>query len=442
MLATPMATQGRCGHGDGGDRCTDEGAGRAWLPFTESEAKLARQVGYLSRMYAVVVTNPPYMGGKNMDATLAAFAKDNYPTTKSDLFAMFIERCLALATVGGQVAMITMQSWMFLSSYEKLRHQMLAHSTISTMAHLGARAFDSIGGEVVQSTAFVLAKGWVNGEGIFIRLVGGGNEAEKASSLRKAAGDPADVGRHQVNGLAFEAIPGTPIVYWLSEKMRAAFAKGRSLGDMAAPRKGIDTGENDCFLRLWFEPSSYARARTWAEGAKWYPYNKGGDFRRWYGNREWVVNWGQGGRDIASRLTWPRKKSTIRNRDYFGLEGLCWTTVSSGQFSVRYSSPGALFDNGGCTLFSTEHDSLLGFGGLLNSTFTQTVLAALAPTLNYQPGDIAAIPVVCTKGRAAKNSRELVSTLIACSKLDWDDFETSSDFETSGTLAIFRSMRE
>ena len=417
--------------------------------FTESERKLARQVGYLSRMYSVVVTNPPYMGGKNMDATLAEFAKDNYPITKSDLFAMFIERCLALATVGGQVAMITMQSWMFLSSYEKLRGWLLHQSTIETMAHLGARAFDSIGGEVVQSTAFVLVKGRANREGVFIRLVNSGNEAEKSSALRKAASNSSEVDRHQVFGSAFAAIPGTPIVYWLSEKMRAAFSMGKPLGEIAEPRQGLATTDNARFTRSWWEVGNarvgYGLTREEARQSalRWFPYNKGGEFRRWYGNQELLVCWQEDGAEVCQTIVckYPylngKYQWVAKNMDTYFLPSVSWSKVSSGAPAFRLYPSGFVYDVAGTSIFALDAEALSGLLAFGDSQVAFELLVALAPTLNYEVGQISSLPVVPIK---EEPTLEQVGHLVATSKDDWDSYETSWEFGGNLLVNEFRAL--
>ncbi len=226
--------------------------------------------------------------------------KDEYPDSKSDLFAGFIERCTTLAGPRGTGAMITMQSWMFLSSYEKLRASLLAKQWIASMLHLGARAFDSIGGEVVSSTAFVLtnvppeAQGSARKRaGTFIRLVDGTSEAEKVAALSAALDvQRKEAGFHLASDADFTAIPGSPIVYWLSERMRGSFSTGKPLSEVANLRQGLATADNNRFLRQWWEVSRArsafactSREEAAASGARWFPYNKGGDFRRWYGNQ-------------------------------------------------------------------------------------------------------------------------------------------------------------
>jgi hypothetical protein len=360
------------------------------------------------------------------------FMKDEYPDSKSDLFAGFIERCTSLAGPRGTVAMITMQSWMFLSSYEKLRASLLANQRITSMLHLGARAFDSIGGEVVSATAFVLAN--VPSEarssarkrpGTFIRLVDGTSEADKVAALSVALEvRTKDAGFYLASDADFAAIPGTPIVYWLSEKMRATFATGRPLREVAEPRKGMDTGDNARFLRAWWEISRAHSSLTKFQTGSWVPYNKGGGFRRWYGYREFLLDWRNGGKDMRTR-------SGAR---YFGQEGWTWGTVTSGGLSMRYTPPGAAFDNGGCTLFADTDLSAAAL--ILNSSTADAILAAISPTLNFQPINIGAVPLAPGDALAAR-AKPAVEALVAHARADWDNFETSWDFARNPLVECF-----
>jgi len=396
-------------------------------------ARVVRQAEYLGQQYSVAIANPPYMGGKQMNALLSQFMKDEYPDSKSDLFAAFIERCADLALPRGAAAMITMQSWMFLSSYEKLRASLLTRQQISSMIHLGARAFDSIGGEVVSSTAFVV-NNWPVGSrtagasmhGAFVRLVEGASEAEKVAALRVALASRDEASNYHLASAAdFAAIPGCPIVYWLSEKMRAVFSQGRPLREIAEPRKGMDTGDNARFLRAWWEVSLCSISLSEFRSGAWVPYNKGGGFRRWYGYREFLVDWRAGGSQMRTRS----------GSRYFGREGWTWGTVTSGGLSIRFTPKGAAFDNGGCTLFS---DSDLDVPALLlNSTTVDAILAAISPTLNFQPIDIGAVPVL-TSEWLNREAPPRVSSLVSVARGDWDSFETSWDFECNPIIELFR----
>ncbi|MGA4507010.1 Eco57I restriction-modification methylase domain-containing protein, partial [Propionibacteriaceae bacterium G1746] len=272
--------------------------------------------------------------------------KEEYRDAKSDLFAGFIDRCTRLAEPQGQVAMITMQSWMFLSSYEKLRASLLARQRITSMLHLGARAFDSIGGEVVSSTAFVLtnvppetADAARKRLGMYIRLVDGTSEAEKTAAFHSALQIRArNAGFHLASDADFAGIPGSPIVYWLSEKMRGSFATGRPLSEVANLRQGLATADNNRFLRQWWEVSGRRTAFTCtsreeaaASGARWFPYNKGGEFRKWYGNQEHVVNWENDGAEIVDF----KPRSVIRNPGTYFSPSVSWSDISSGEAAFR-----------------------------------------------------------------------------------------------------------
>ena len=406
------------------------------------------QATYLARSYAVVVANPPYMGSKQMNAQLSQFMKDEYPDSKSDLFAGFIERCTNLAGPRGTVAMITMQSWMFLSSYEKLRTSLLTKQRITSMLHLGARAFDSIGGEVVSSTAFILANMPPEARssahkraGTFIRLVDGTSEADKVAALRVALGVRTnDAGFHLASDADFTVIPGSPIVYWLSEKMRATFSTGRPLGEISTPLVGLRTGDNNRFMRQWWEVSNDRLAfdceslqAAEATAARWFPYNKGGAFRRWYGNHEFVVNWERDGKEIeeglAERYPYlvPAGKTLVRGqgRDRYFSPSVSWSKISSGAPAFRSYPPGFIFDVAGTSMFAdTQHarDALIAFA---NSQVAYAQLSAVAPTMNFEVGQVAGLPVV---DDVSNETVDRVAALVEQSKADWDTFESSWNF--------------
>lgn len=384
--------------------------------------KAVAQADVLSRKYSVVTANPPYMGSKNMDARLAEFAKSDFEESKSDLFAMFIARCLILTSRHGFTAMITMQSWMFLSSYVELRQTIVRLSPPVSMVHLGERAFDSIGGAVVSTTAFVLEPHRDTARAAeFVRVVDGENEAAKQAALQEAVHTATCEWRYVASAKDFAKVPGAPIAYWLTESMREAFSKGCPLRDIAEPRKGMDTGDNARFLRGWWEVSRSKTSLTEFRSGYWVPYNKGGGFRRWYGYREFLVDWRSGGSEMRTR-------SGAR---YFGREGWTWGTVTSGGFSMRYTPPGAAFDNGGCTLFSQNDQPAAAL--ILNSTTADSMLAAISPTLNFQPINVGAVPIVVSAALSSA-AESLVKALVSCSRADWDSFETSWDFTENSWL--------
>lgn len=383
----------------------------------------------LSQQYATVVANPPYMGQKSMNGALKDYVNTHYPMTKSDLFAVFMEVCLALDKPNGLIGMINQHSWMFLSSYEKYREHLLLNFGIESMLHLGPRTFEELSGEVVQSTAFVLNNAVPNNaKAGYYRLVDYKSNTEKENQFLQHHNFYPNI--PQTN---FEKIPGSPIAYWVSEREQNIYSEGKLLGSSAFPRKGLDTGENDLFLKLWTEVSlKNSSVFSLNKNLKWFPYNKGGGYRKWYGNREYLINWKNDGEEIKSRLTLDKKKPTIRNQSFYFREGFTWSTISSGGFSARFSPIGSLFDNGGCTLFANEN--LEYFAGLSNSLIAKRYLEFLAPTLNFQPGDISKILLI-ESNENLSSVKNNVKSAISISKTDWDSRETSWDFQQNPLLA-------
>lgn len=385
-------------------------------------------------------THPPTAAGDRN----TQFMKDEYPDTKSDLFAAFIERCTVLAGPRGTVAMITMQSWMFLSSYEKLRASLLAKQRITSMMHLGARAFDSIGGEVVSSTAFVLANVAPEARGAarkragtFIRLVDGTSEAEKVNALSAALEIRAkEAGFYLASDADFTAIPGSPIVYWLSEKMRAVFTTGKRLGAVADIKHGLSTGKNEAVVRLWWEiaanrfMSACSSTREADESGKaWFPYNSGGSFRKWYGNVEKVLRYDKFGRDLMASFPGHRHDGRAR---YFQ-KGVTWSKVSSGAPAFRSQPVGQVFDVAGNGFFVDNPAGLNDLLAFCNSSTAQAMLAALSPTLNFEAGQIAKLPVSTARNADVEGTAE---QLIGTARLDWDGSETSWDFAINPLIEL------
>ena len=398
----------------------------AFLPTFGMQAEqlemMMRVARILTQKYDVVCTNPPYMGGSGMNATLSTYVKKNFPDSKSDLVACFMEKCGQLIKRNGLYAMITQHAWMFLSSYEKLREKLKMHSIVD-MAHLGARAFDEIGGEVVQTTAFVsCGRRVADFKGTYVRLVDIVGEWEKEAAYRS--------GNHRYTAKQenFSKIPGSPVAYWVSENFVRAFEQGTSLGKLADSKQGIATADNNRFLREWFEVAinnieldCHSHEESKKSLKKWYPYNKGGEFRKWYGNNDFVVNWKNDGVELREF-----KKSVIRNPNFFFKRCFSWSLISSSVAAFRYKPSGHLFDVAGMSVFS--NDNLYYLLALCNSNFSMQVLKIIAPTINYQCGDIANIPVKIDNDKKPKIDKIVEENIEFCEK-DWDAFETSWDFE-------------
>ena len=392
---------------------------------------LIRVAEIMAERYDVAITNPPYMAISSASAKLNDYINKNYIGGKTDLFSVFIERCLTFSKQAGYTSMITMQSWMFLTSFEKLRHKILSNE-ITTMAHLGARGFDEISGEVVQTTAFTVRKMSLNGQytGTYNRLITGNSEAEKSRDFLSGKY------RFQSCGKYFLQIPESIIAYWISRAVVDCF-KNRPLSTIFVTREGMATADNDRFLRLWHEvafPVITFDCESEQDGVnkaiKWVPYNKGGTTRDWYGNNEYIVNWALNGAEIKNNKD--PKTGRIRSHNYNGeygfKEGITWSAISSGDLSVRYCKAGFLFDSKGAKGFSQNEDNLLWVLGLLNSKVSMQFLQFLSPTLDFKVGDIISIPFVedeCKRSYVVS----IVRNQIDLSKEDWDAFETSWDFK-------------
>ena len=390
---------------------------------------LVRQAEIMSQKYSVVITNPPYMGSSGMSSKLDSFVKGNYPATRSDLFAVFIEKCSYMTISGGFQAMITQHAWMFLASFLKLREKLQKIDTIN-MAHLGPRAFEEIAGEVVQTTSFVLRNSNVRSYNATYNRVIEANTQQAKEDLFLSR-----TNLYYATKTKFAAIPGEPIAYWVSESILKAFENNKCLAQIASPRVGLQTGENDRFVRFWHEVSTHnthftAFSREDAQNSKmkWFPYNKGGDFRKWYGNNDYVVNWENDGVEIR-HFTDERGKlrSRPQNTDTYFSESITWSKISSGTIAFRYKPHGHIYDVAGTSIFA-DHEKLLYLLAFCNSNVAMEIAKILSPTINYEVGHISSFPIIFSK-EENKRIIDIVATLTSLSQQDWDSFETSWDFK-------------
>ena len=373
----------------------------------------------LSQKYDVVCTNPPYMGSSGMNAVLSDYVKKNFPDSKSDLFACFMEKCGQLVKRNGLYAMITQHAWMFLSSYEKLREKLKMNSIVN-MAHLGARAFDEIGGEVVQTTAFVSCGRRVTDfKGTYVRLVDIVGEWEKEAEYRS--------GNHRYTAKQenFSKIPGSPVAYWVSENLLNCFDKFSKISDYFSSCSGTSTGNNEKYLRLWHEVDNikieFNQENNEVTKNKWYPCNKGGAYRKWAGGSEYVIDWENNGNRIKNE-----PKAFLRNVSKIFLPGITWSKLGSSLTSFRYFSNGYICESIGCGLFG-KNDILLALA-MLNSIVATYTLSIINPTLGRQPGYIGSVPYFIDEQQKTI-IKYLVKENISISKADWDSFETSWDFK-------------
>ena len=393
----------------------------------------------MARKYWVTCTNPPYAGTSNLSANVNNFVKKNYPDSKADLFAVFIERCRAMTADNGYQAMITQHSWMFLSSFEKLREKMMLTETVN-MAHLGARAFEEIGGEVVQTTAFVRCANHVDGyKGTYCRLI------ESTSQQGKEEMFLAEENRYTANQDDFAKIPGSLIAYWISPSWFEAFENNPSMRDIATLKKGTSTGDNQRFIRQWQEVN-YSKILLTAHNPeeaeksnkKWFPINGGGECRKWYGNRTDVVNWEANGAEMKALATklnhgghWSRY---IINPDRFFTDSIGWSAISTSRISARYIGYGFAFSSAAMEAFEYDLKYLLA---LINSAVANDILKLLAPTINFGVEQVGKIPVKIQK---KEQIERITDENIETSKSDWDSFETSWDFKMHPLVSMSKGL--
>lgn len=393
----------------------------------------------LARKYWVTVTNPPYAGTSNLSAKINNFVKKNYPDSKADLFAVFLERCHSLTADNGFQAMITQHAWMFLSSFEKLREKMMLTETVN-MAHLGARAFEEIGGEVVQTTAFVRCANHVKGyKGTYCRLI------EPTSQQGKADMFISGQNQYRVGQISFSKIPGVPVAYWISPEVLKLFDE-RTVGSIADAKSGMTTTDNTHFLRLWEEVNcekigfGYSNiADTQDMKYKWFPFCKGGDFRRWAGNESFVVNWFNNGEEIrvaAEGATGGR----LVNIDCALRECLVWTKISSANISLRMKKQGIFFSDAAPGVFANR-ETLYYLLALLNTKYTNEIIKLINPTLNFVPGAVSSVPVKKDEKNKGKII-EIAEGNVQLSEQDWDSFETSWDFKKHPLLRNVSTISE
>ena len=380
----------------------------------EALAKLIDLGETMARKYWGICTNPPYAGTSNLSANVNNFVKKNYPDSKADLFAVFIERCRAMTADNGYQAMITQHSWMFLSSFEKLREKMMLTETVN-MAHLGARAFEEIGGEVVQTTAFVRCANHVDGyKGTYCRLI------EPTSQQGKEEMFLARNNNIAARQDDFEKIPGMPIAYSMSPKLLNYFKTEKKIADFASQKMRISTGDNDRFLRLWFEVDR--GELLWPK--RYVAFSKGGTYRKWYGNWDYVLDYEDNGSILKAFPGFSGGSD-----EYYFKPGLVWTDLSTGKISFRILPPGAIACSAGPMLYISDEAKRLYLEGYLNSIVADRYVKLLCVTLHFQWGDIAKFPVIYNKDNE-NNVSLLVEGNNVLSKEDWDSFETSWDFKT------------
>lgn len=394
--------------------------------------RLIIQQKIMTDRYDVVITNPPYMGGKGFSDKLKKYVEKNYKDTKSDLFAVFIEKCNEFTKKDRYTAMITMESWMFLSSFEKLRSQLLEEKSILSMIHMPylGKGGTSLGINFGTSS-FILKNNNQDIEGYYqcIRYF---ETDEKGIPFKFPVFNERT---NKVKKEKFKKISGSPIAYWVSDKVREIFEKNQKLGDIGEAKQGLATADNDRFLRLWNE-INYNKIGFGMKNSeeavesrkKWFPYNKGGDKRKWYGNQEYLVNWENNGYEIKNFYDNKGKlRSRPQNTEYYFKESISWSKINSGNFSMRFFPKSFIFADAGMSIFIKDNKEILG---LCNSKVLNLCLGLLSPTLNFEVGHISKLPIKETENLKIKdNIDNLVQQNINIAKEEWDSHETSWDFE-------------
>lgn len=385
---------------------------------------IIKQAKIMQQQYECVVANPPYMGGKGMDAKLSDYVKTKYARSKGDMFAVFKEVIFNFTRENYFSATINQHAWMFISSYEELRTYMLSNAVIDTMVHLGTRAFEELAGEVVQTTTYVTRKfKEFDYIGKFVRLTD--YPDAKLKEIKYLEYNAEDIYTCKTEG--FSSIPGSPIAYWASDRVRDIFKTGKPLGDIASAIQGIITGNNDKFLRLWYETDynkngfNYENISDFENDKKqWIPYNKGGEVRKWYGNNDYLLNWKNKGKDLTRART--------QNSHLYLKPCISWTFISSSFFAARKCFQGFLWDVAGSSCFPTFSKDESIILGMMCSKIGKKLLDIINPTLNFQVENVIQLPIIFNE-----NKKQQIDTLveqnIAISKDDWDSFETSWDFE-------------
>ncbi|WP_412771547.1 BREX-1 system adenine-specific DNA-methyltransferase PglX [Ligilactobacillus murinus] len=390
----------------------------------------------LQQKYDIAVTNPPYMGSSGMNKILSDFVKKYFPNSKRDLFGVFMERLEKMVKSSGYYSMITQHAWMFLSSFEKLRNK-INKQTIVNMLHLGTRAFEEIGGEVVQTTAFVISPAdYKNYSGSYVRLVDFENHKLKEEKTVAVIEKENTDYLYTTTQNNFTKIPGQPISYWVSENLIHDFVIGKRMDEVVTPKVGLQTGDNNYFLREWWEVEhdkikfdAKSIPDAVESGKKWFPYNKGGSFRRWYGNYDYVVNWENDGQEIRNFVDDKGKlRSRPQNTEYYFKEAITWPLITSGGLSVRYREYGSIHDVSGMSAFSDNVDVIYYIIGMLNTPLGNNILRILNPTINSQIGDFRNIPVIVNQKYEIIN---FVQQAILLTKEDWDLNENTWNFKIS-----------
>lgn len=395
-------------------------------PALEILLPIVRCAELLSRQYDAVVTNPPYMGGKGMNNSLRQFVSEKFEPYKSDLFSCFVVRCTEMCSSRGYLGFLTPYVWMFIQSYEDMRNFIYANKTIETLIQFEYSAFEEA---TVPICTFALRNSKVAKKGCYLRLTDfrGGMEVQREKAL-EAISNHACGFYYESDSDNFAKIPGSPVAYWVSDELLDIFSNSQKIGDFCDSKTGMTTGDNDRFLRCWHEPSIQNYKNIW------FPYNKGGGYRRWYGNSGTIIDWANNGDKVKSFA-----KSTIRNETYYFRECISWGLVTSGKISVRYMPPIFVMGDAGPACYFTDKERLYTYLALLNSVVANYIFNIINPTINFSCGVMDIFPVCIFNN---PNIADIVQQNIDICKADWDAFETSWDFKKHPLIRNVSSIED
>lgn len=410
---------------------------------------LLLQTSIMVNKYDVFITNPPYVGGKYVTPEVSTYLNEKYPDVKSDLFSAFIEYSFTVTKENGQMGFMTPFVWMFITSYEKLRHKIINEKTISSLIQLEYSGFD---GATVPICTFTLRnyRGGLKGE--YIRLADFKGVKNQPIKTREAVQNPSVPFRYTVDESEFKKIPGCPIAYWASDNLLHSFEIGQKMGDLVDAKQGLATADNDRFLRLWWEPNfskikfdTKSTEESKTSGFKWVPYNKGGERRQWYGNYDYIVNWENDGEEIRNfKDSKGKQRSVVRSPQYYFRDGITWSDITSGDFAIRYRKSGSIHDVKGMTAFHNDSNVLKLIMGIASTKVANYITKLLNPTISMQIGDFQRIPIVEIENKDYMIS--IVDEQIQLAKQDWDMFEISWEFQRHplivGTKLISESYHQ
>ena len=426
------------------DKALDDFQGTLDLTFGHME-HLMQLYKILSQRYDVVCTNPPYMGGRNMNSILASYLKSNFEEYSSDLFSSFVIRCSYLTNKNGYLGFLTPYVWMFIQSYEKMREKLYSALTIENLIQFEYSAFEEA---TVPICTFVLRNANINKAGCYLKLSDfrGGMEVQRNKTLEAISNHNCGYYYESISA-NYSILPGHPVAFWVSQKLLEAFENGVRLGDIAASKQGLATADNNRFLREWYEVvfsrinfTAHNNDEAQKSGFKWFPYNKGGEFRKWYGNNDYVVNWENDGYEIKHFVDEKGKlRSRPQNLNYMFQSSISWSDITSSTNAFRFKPFGNLFDISGMSFFSS--DKALYLLGLCNTKIVANILKIIAPTMHCQCGDVANIPVIIEEKEISR-IEALVQNSIDISTVDWDSFETSWDFKKHPFIRPVATIKE